>query len=292
MIPRVMLASTEGRIRFPCLVSRKLDGVRCTYSPSHGVLTRTNRVLPNEAIRQMIESSDVAKHPGLTLLDGELCRTDESFLDTSGQARTINGSSREMIYHIFDMVLDEAWETPFVVRFSSLCSAMSEQEQVQLVPQRIVRSDKELDDEIHQAKSSQWEGLMIRALDGPYKHGRSTPREGWLIKRKFSEESEGTIVDVIQLKKNLNPPMRDPRGLIMRSRMAAGLHLEAKVGAFIIQTDAGVQFHIGSGLTDEQRVSWWSDRNRMIGQRIRYAYQATGAKEAPRIPTFKGFLLD
>lgn len=289
---RVMLASSEGCIRFPCVVSRKIDGVRCTYSPQHGVLTRTNRVLPNEAIRRMILSSDIAQHPGLTLLDGELCRTDVSFHETSGQVRTTYGSSVDMIYHVFDMVLDDAWETPFIVRFSDLCDAMSPHPQIHIVPHRVLRSDEEMQEELLHAKMARWEGIMIRALDGPYKHGRSTPREGWLIKRKFIEESEATIVDVLQLKKNLNPPKRDPHGLIMRSKIAAGLHLEPKIGAFVVQTDAGIQFQIGSGFTDEQRTTWWTERRRLIGQRIRYAYQPAGTEEAPRIPTFQGFHIE
>ena len=49
-----------------------------------------------------------------------------------------------------------------------------------------------------------FEGAMVRSLDGRYKNGRSTLREGLLLKVKPWKDSEAEILEVYEMMRNEN----------------------------------------------------------------------------------------
>ena len=49
-----------------------------------------------------------------------------------------------------------------------------------------------------------YEGVMIRTPDSPYKCGRSTEREGWLLKIKRFEDAEAVVLDTYEGMSNQN----------------------------------------------------------------------------------------
>ncbi|MFM7851045.1 MAG: hypothetical protein ACKO96_03815, partial [Flammeovirgaceae bacterium] len=49
-----------------------------------------------------------------------------------------------------------------------------------------------------------YEGVMIRGLHGPYKQGRATLKQGWLMKLKEFDDDEAVIIGYEEKMKNNN----------------------------------------------------------------------------------------
>lgn len=159
---------------------------------------------------------------------------------------------------------------------------------------------------------------MIRSLSGKYKFGRSTLREGGLIKMKRFTDAEAIVIGWEPLLLNQNDPQIDGLGLQRRGYSKDGkVPDDSRVGKLLVRGTngqfKGVQFAVGSGFDDPLRIlmreqfrkyniesgkithnpdTWGHDQNVPLGKIITYKYQEHGSKDAPRIPIFKGFRYD
>jgi DNA ligase-1 len=50
-----------------------------------------------------------------------------------------------------------------------------------------------------------------------------------------------------------------------------------------------VEFKIGSGFDDAERIRIWNERDRYLGLIVRFKYFPLGSKDKPRFPTFEGW---
>lgn len=128
----------------------------------------------------------------------------------------------------------------------------------------------------------------MRSLDGPYKHGRSTFKEGTLLKlvRKYVEEAE--IIGVEERMHNGNEAKKDALGRTERSVHKENLVGRGDLGAVIVKDlKTGVEFSVGTGFNDEERTSLWSQD--LTGKIIKYEFRGFGDYDKPRFPVFKGF---
>jgi DNA ligase-1 len=143
---------------------------------------------------------------------------------------------------------------------------------------------------------------MIRDPNGHYKQGRSTTKEGILLKIKAFEDEEATIIGVELFRENHNPQQRDALGHAKRSTAQAGKVAVEKLGALVCRFADGTEFSVGSGFTEEQRVVFWCASKHQDGisgifspvVKIKYQAPPGGRKpgEAPRFPVFVGFRED
>ena len=136
------------------------------------------------------------------------------------------------------------------------------------------------------------EGVMLRSPSSPYKCGRSTLKESYLIKVKPFEDSEAEIVGFEEKMSNRNEATLDELGYKKRSHAQSGLVPVNTLGALIVKDIyTGVTFKIGTGkgLDDTLRKHIWDHRETMLGKIIKYRYQRVGAKDLPRVPSFQGF---
>ena len=83
-----------------------------------------------------------------------------------------------------------------------------------------------------------YEGVMIRTPDSPYKCGRSTEREGWLLKIKRFEDDEAVVLETYEGLSNLNPAERDAFGRTKRSSCKENKVGRGELGGFVVQSDA------------------------------------------------------
>ena len=51
----------------------------------------------------------------------------------------------------------------------------------------------------------------------------------------------------------------------------------------------GVEFDIGTGFTEGDRLALWAIRDDLAGDVIKYKFFAGGVKDKPRFPVFLGF---
>ena len=131
---------------------------------------------------------------------------------------------------------------------------------------------------------------MLRHPDGPYKHGRSTAKEGWLLKVKRFEDSEARIIGFSELMHNANEAKRNELGHLERSSHKANKVGKQMLGALTVQDlKTKVEFDIGTGFTEDQRRLLWATGDNLLGKVVKYKSQPTGVKEKPRFPVFLGF---
>lgn len=160
------------------------------------------------------------------------------------------------------------------------------------VPHKEVSSYEELLIHEREFLYEGFEGVMLRHPNGPYKQNRSTLREAYLVKVKRFEDSEALITGYEPLYRNLNDAEFDERGYTKRSHASDGKVADDLLGKVVVRDlGTGVEFSVGSGFTEAQRIQLWALRDsNLMGRVIKYkSFKNAGVKDAPRHPIFLGF---
>jgi DNA ligase-1 len=272
---------------YPLLVSPKLDGMRIVKIRGK-VLTRNLKPLANLHVRAALES--ILPNG----IDGELCLPDWTarLEDVMSAFRSVKGEPA-FSFAAFDY-FEGCTSDPFHKRMSRLAHAASGLPHVELLRHERVNSPEQLRARFDEWVAEGFEGLMVRRPDGPYKMGRSTLKEGYLLKLKPWHDEEATIIDCIEEFENTN---QDRTATGARSSAQAGKVGKNVLGAFACEFDDGTEFTV-SGFTEAQKREWWgADRGQsLIGSRVTVKYQVVhGGRaegQAPRHPKFKCFRED
>lgn len=276
-----------SKLRYPVLVSEKLDGIRAIVKDGI-VYGRSLKPIPNPSVQKMFGQ---AKYNGL---DGELiCGPangprvcDETKSGVMSKSKELHWS--DVCFYVFDKF---DLELPFKERNEIACD-MAMRAPVNVVPVTHVPVTEEqqlLQMEQHYLLNG-YEGLMIRDPEGPYKFGRSTVNEGYLLKLKRFQDSEALITGVEPLYQNQNEATLNELGLTHRSSHKENKVAMETMGALQVEDlKTGVFFKIGTGFDQALRAQIWKDRDAMIGQIVKYKFLPVGIKEAPRHPVFLSF---
>jgi DNA ligase-1 len=301
---KLMLASKAPNLNeldYPLLVSPKLDGIRAYVNVEGKLVTRNGKYVPNQYVVDML------KDTGCVGLDGELIIGDPTEPDVfrNTTSAVMSKDSKDIggiTFHVFDYVpslRDKPAHVPYGQRFRDLENLAPyfpkslDHPLVKLVPHEQVNSVDELLMWEETWLASGYEGLMINSLSGIYKFGRSTAKEGYLLKLKQFCESEARIMGFVEEWQNNNPPKRNAVGKLERSSKAEGKVHKGVLGALqVTDIHSGVAFEVGTGFTLRERVEYWHDRDKYLGRTITYKYFPTGAKERPRFPVYKGLRED
>lgn len=290
-----------SKLIFPVIATPKLDGIRCSTldlprPPNHRceAVCRSLKSVPNCHIWSLI-----AEHcpPGL---DGEIM-TYHQDLFTPMEMRPFNLIQSDVMsilgtpifkYHVFDM-FDPAPPngyrdlTRYDLRLLNLGATCLPEFCVR-VPHTHIGSLSALLEYEASCVAEGYEGICFRTPNSPYKWGRSTLREGWLVKMKRFVTSEAEVIGVEEEMANNNPKAYNELGYAERSSHQANLVGKNRLGALICRHENG-EFKIGTGFTALLRTALWDDQKKIIGRTVTYKHQPHGAKELPRIPVFIGF---
>ena len=276
------------KLRFPVLCSPKLDGIRA-LCVNGKALTRKWKPIPNNHVRQWIERF---MPDGV---DGELLLRDRKmeFRHVTSAIMSRDGVP-DFVFHVFDHVVEGGLARPFVERIASARAAIPALELHTVIVEHVmVASLDELSALAVQHVRDGYEGTMIRDPSGPYKCGRSTTREGFLLKLKAFDDEEATVVGFEELRKNENEQERDAFGHAKRSQRQEGMRGMGTLGALLLRFEDGTEFSCGSGFDVEIRARLWSERSALTGRVVKVKYQADpgGRKpgQKPRFPVFQGF---
>ncbi len=279
-----MLAATltdVSAVRFPVLASPKLDGVRAIVKDSV-VLSRSLKPIPNRHVQSLFG------HAYLEGLDGELIvgapwATDCYRITVSGVMR--EEGTPDVRFFVFDQVKANQDYSKRSMNISSLAhrSAMA-------LPHQWVYSLDELAEYEAKCLEQGYEGVMLRDPNGAYKFGRSTLKEGGLLKLKRFSDSEAEILGFEERMHNTNEKLRDERGYAKRSTAQDGLVPCGTLGALLVRDiHTGVEFSVGTGFDDATRAGIWANRHRTLGALVKYKHFSIGNYDKPRFPTFLGF---
>lgn len=266
------------KIQFPIYSTPKLDGIRVLMVNGQA-LSRTFKQIPNHHIRNYLESN------ALDGLDGELICPGKTFNETQSLVMTENGTP-DFQYVAFDYVHDI--KEGYLDRIERL-KTVSIPNIKCLLPTKI-NNIEELQQYEQQCITEGYEGVMIRSPNGPYKEGRSTVREGYLLKIKRFEDAEAIILDFDEKMHNDNDADIDNFGNTKRSSHKDNMKPAGTLGSLLVRDiKTGVEFSIGSGFDDNLRQEIWDNRIGYTNKIVSYTFQPSGGKDKPRFPIFKGF---
>jgi DNA ligase-1 len=303
-----------AKLTYPLLASRKIDGIRAVVLGGR-LLTRSLKLVPNEFIRRALEKPEFEGFDGeLVALDKEGGESNDFQLTTSAVMKR-DGSPR-VKFCVFDMLWSPAASNiAFATRLLNVQRSLESVRNygVEVVPVRHTEmnaAEQVLSYEKHCLLLG-YEGVMLRNPDGPYKFGRSTMREGSLIKLKRFEDAEAVIVGFEEEMHNANEAYTDELGRTKRSSAKAGKVGKGTLGAFecyVLLNERcgqckgrgcnccfktgralGSPVSVGSGITAAQRQEWWLHRKEFTNFVLKFRHLPHGAKEAPRHPVFIGF---
>lgn len=289
MITKPMLAvncSDPAALRYPQLATPKLDGIRCLILPTEGsirrAVTRTFKPVKNHFIREWLEANLPCG------LDGELMVRGRTFSEGSGDINRADGRP-DFCYHVFDYSPPAGdLRRPYEDRMADLLRFPLDASRVQKVLPVRIASLAELSAYEEKCLAEGYEGVMLRTPDSPYKCGRSTENEGYLLKIKRFEDAEAEIIGFEELTHNGNEATKDAFGRTKRSSHQENLSGTGTLGALICRYQ-GLEFGIGTGFDAHQRATYWQERHRLPGRLAKFKHQPSGAKVAPRFPVFLGF---
>lgn len=281
-----MLAATVPQdlsgLSFPLIASPKLDGIRCLIN--NGVaLSRTLKPLPNEHIQQCVRQHAEA----LQGFDGELIvgdPTNPSCMQTSMSGIMSRDGDPAFTFFTFDR-----WDrgaTPF---HSVLGEMSSPAPWVINHRHETITNTDQLERLELNVLDDGYEGLVLRAPASPYKFGRSTLRQQWMMKLKRFVTAEATVVGTTELLHNLNEPQLDFLGHTKRSSHQANKVGSGLLGNLVCQAEPWGQFEIGTGFTHQDRHMLWRIRNSLPGKQVTFKYFPVGVKDRPRHPVFLSF---
>lgn len=306
---------SDDDIPFPVLASPKIDGVRAMRHDL--VMSRSMKPIPNKFVQQILGMES------LRGLDGELTvgpATHPNCMQNTTSGVMAIDKTPLFQFHVFDR-----FDRPDMPYHDRLALASHQVAAVQaewkasplreywintvvearldgypwgplvsncpivLVPHERIENLEQL--AAYEAKrlTEGWEGVMVRSLQGLYKWGRSTPKEGGLLKIKRFVDDEAEIIGFVEEMENTNEKTTNELGRSKRSSHKAGKVAKGTLGAFVLRNSSGVEFQCGSGINDTLAATVWANQDRYMGQLVTYKSFPIGVKDAPRHPVFKAF---
>lgn len=286
-----MLASTYARedLNFPVLVTPKIDGVRA-IKLNGKLVSRSLKQIPNIAIRTLIER--ILPEDGIS--DGELS-VDSDFQKTVSAVMSVNTVvPNNLKFYWFDWVQKSDLDMPYSSRVLAINDYIKNNKELRklkiiipLIPAR-VDNTKELSLFEEASLRKGYEGVVVRSYAGRYKCGRSTMREGLMIKIKRSEDFEATIIDTEELLHNLNEEQRDNFGRMQRSSAKSNKVKSGTLGVIVARAQNGKIFKIGTGFNSQQRQNLWASRDDLIGKFVKYKSAGNSKDNVPKCAVFIG----
>lgn len=292
MTVQVMLASKVtdfSKLVYPLYASPKLDGIRAVVVDGV-VMSRKMKPIPNAYVQKLFGHSE------LNGLDGELIvgrsTAKDCYTETMSGVMSLGGTP-DATFWVFDDYLAQGG---FRARLAAVNKKITKlrfahvTSSIRPVPHSEIRTQEAMTIFEFGMLEAGYEGVCMRALDGPYKHGRSTAREGWLLKCKRFQDGEAVVLGCEELQRNTNARETDALGHAKRSSAKAGQQAAGMLGALRVRDcKTKVEFSVGTGFDEDFRRSAWVVRDQLIGKVIKYKSFNVGAKDLPRHPVFLGF---
>lgn len=282
--PMLACEANPARLPFPLAVSPKLDGIRAVVRNGQ-LLSRTLKPIPNRHIFYALSSSEFDG------LDGELIVGPPNAKDV--YRTTVSGVMSEdgepnWAYYVFDL---HNYDRPWILRYASLRTYEKKHPLIKCLQHEFADGLDEVLAYEERVLRQGYEGVMLRDPQAPYKHGRSTQREGYLLKLKRFNDSEARVLEVIEEMHNANEATTNELGLTKRSSHKANKVGKGRMGALRVQDiHTGVEFELGTGFTDADKEWWWTQSPKFYPL-VKYKYLPVGVKDRPRHPVYLGIRL-
>ena len=276
----------NSKLRFPLLASQKLDGIRAMVQGGR-LLSRTLKEIPNKFIQELYSNAPLN-------LDGELIVGDPCAPDAYRKTVSLIMSDDKPLdwfkgetvkYYVFDIFAEEKFDERRLIA----ATLASRTPHCEWVVQHRVDNLEMLDQFESDMLGKGAEGVMLRRYDAPYKEGRSTENEGYLVKVKRFVDSEAIVLGSFEEMHNDNEKEVNELGRTKRSSKQEGLVPSGVLGGVTVcDLTSQVEFNIGSGFDAAEKKALWEDRANLPGRIVKYKSFPVGTKDKPRHPIYLG----
>jgi len=284
--PMLAAAADLKKIQYPVLGFPKIDGIRAVIHDKRP-LSRKLITLPNKFIQGFFS------HDHFQGLDGELvvgAPNDPLCIKHTTSGVMSHDGAPDFTFYVFDK-----WDASggYGERYiAALNQVLGDAcgPRVRLLKSKVLENEDDLLVYESGALDEGYEGIIVRDGFAPYKHGRSTVREGGLLKLKRFLDSEALVLEVIEEQFNGNEAQKDNLGRTKRSSAKAGKAGKARAGALRVRDiHHGWEFEIGTGLTDADKAEWWAWwqlGSTRPTRYVKYKFFPVGMQERPRHPVY------
>ena len=247
--PRPMLAGLyrPGLVLAEHWVSEKYDGVRALWDGQALYTRHGHRIHAPAWFTQGWPSEP---------LDGELWAGRGRFEHAASAAardEPLDAAWRGLRYMVFDL---PAHDGPFDARLQRLRALPTGLATLQVVPQRKVETEAQLQALLAATVRAGGEGLMLRRGDSPYRRGVRSD-------------------DLLKLKQHL-----DAEATVIAHAPGQGRHA-GRMGALVVRTPEGVTFRLGTGFSDAERRE-----PPPVGSVVTYSYRGLHPGGSPRFASY------
>jgi len=275
-----------GKLKYPVLASLKKDGIRAIRLDD--LRSRTLNLIPNVSIR--MRSMKLPYGFDMELWAPHLSYDEvESIVMSESHER-----EGEIEFHVLDWFFGDTDKhiRVYSARLSYILQEINlDWADVKYDGTWICYAPEELLNYFKQCEQQEGEGICFRLPDSPYKQGRSTLKEQYLVKLARFIRTECTIIGFEEQMYNGNSIKRNAVGKMDRSSCQSKLIGKGTLGAFICRLENGIEVRVGTGvgLTDGRRADIWWDREAFLGKTIVIKHKPFGQKIKPRSPIYVGF---
>lgn len=268
-------------MKYPKLVSPKMDGFRA-FGYGSQLWSRKLKLLPNKHTQSLFAG------PQFEGFDGELVvgnPWDFNLMQQTSSGVTSHDGEPAVRLFVFDDFTCNAGFEDRLAFAGERIRALSLPQLVH-VKHKLVHNEAELLAYEERCVEQGYEGTMLRDPNGPYKQGRATLKEGWLIALKRRITFEAKILAVHEGESNTNEATINELGRTKRSSAKAGKVLRGTFGGCTFETREKVQFRCGAGpgVTAAYRDYLWAMRHRLPGMFMTISAVVVGTKIKPRQP--------
>ncbi len=285
---------TEAQIatlQWPYYASYKKDGIRCLIHPTLGPVSQKMLPIPNHFIRETL--ADLCSN-NFPCLDGELLVPGMTFNENQSVIMSrMHPRQKEFRFLVFDSFKNPENRYHHRLSFAHMKVESIASPHVEWLSHEKIWQLADLLRYEELAIEAGEEGVMLNAPEGYYKEGRSTYREGLLLKVVRHVRDEATVIGFEEGLENCNAATVDGNGLTKRSKHQANMRPNGRLGAFICKW-RGHELRIGSGecLTHSLREHIWNHKSRYLNCILTFKFKPFGMKDVPRQPIFCGFRND
>ncbi len=296
----------EDRVKFPCLIQAKIDGV-ASYNRNGKIVGRSlkaheNKFTTNKWSVPELHGFCGEMTSGYNPTGNDLCRI------TSGDLRRHEGEP-DIHWWIFDFCTDETKELPYLERMKIASDLFlktipdSLAEKMHFVETVVVHDMQGLLEEENVYLDEGYEGAIIRDMNAPFKYGRcgKTFMGAWRIKRFI--DAEFLIEEILEGEHNNNEAKTNLLGRTERSTMQENMLPNGMVGTLRgtlledvldpqtkeIILKAGIKIDVAPGsMPHSERKYYFDNQNELLMKIGKFKLFPKGVKDKPRFAQFQG----
>ena len=277
--PLLATKAEYDKIKYPVLATPKLDGIRCLMVDGVA-MSRSMKPIPNQYVQDELFGYD--EMDGELMVNGDFNEVQSGIMKHTGKP--------DFTYWVFDQYNSDDTYKNRITEMGDLFSSVVHDPRIKILTPIQINNEEELDSYLEDCLTKGFEGVMIRDPNGKYKFGRSTVKEGILLKIKRFHDDEAILIGITEKMHNENLLEEDELGYAKRSSAKEHLVPAGTAGSLILKWN-GIEFKVGfgPGFTDEKKQEIWDEGGDYIGETVTFRYQELSKDGVPRFGKMVGF---